>query len=126
MKNDIIGYAGDGPLDQHGAKLAMQSAAIAPAQGETSGVAAVAGWFGEAQRIIAYRIGVWRARREKPETLPGMTEAEVKAYNLGRQREAEAMIDLLSAINRGEDTTWAATSSPNNLDETRPRAKDGC
>lgn len=69
-------------------------------------------WFGDARRILAYRIGVWRDRREKPETLPGMTEAEVKAYNLGRQREAEAIIDLLSAINRGEDTSWAAPSSP--------------
>lgn len=79
-----------------------------PARGVPSG-----GWFGEAQRILAYRIGVWRERREKPDTLPGMTEAEVKAYYLGHQREAEAMIDLLSAINRGEDTTWAAPSSPN-------------
>lgn len=73
----------------------------------------VADWFGEAQRILAYRIGKWSDRREKPETLPGMTEAEVKAYYLGRQREAETMIDLLSAINRGEDTAWAAPSSPN-------------
>lgn len=86
------------------------------AKGQMQGVAAVAGWFGEAQRIIAYRIGVWRDRREKPETLPGMTEAEVKAYYLGRQRESETMIDLLSAINRGEDTTWAAPSSPNRVD----------
>lgn len=73
------------------------------------------GWFGEAQRIIAYRIGCWRDRREKPETLPGMTEAEVKAYCLGRQREAETMIDLLSIINRGGDTRWAAPSSPNHI-----------
>ncbi len=76
-------------------------------------VAPATKWFEEAQHIIAYRIGVWCDRREKPEILPEMTEAEVKAYYLGRQREAETMIDLLSAINRGEDTTWAAPSSPN-------------
>ena len=75
------------------------------ARGVTSG-----GWFVEAQRIIGHRIGIWCDRREKPDALPGMTEAEVKAYYLGRQREAETMIDLLSAINRSEDTTWAVPS----------------
>lgn len=42
-----------------------------------------------------------------------MTEAEIKAFYLGRQQEAQAMIDLLNAINRRQDATWAMPTSSN-------------
>lgn len=71
-------------------------------------------WFDEAKRIIVYRIGAWREQQGNPKPIPGFSESDVRAYCLGRWREAEAMIDLLSAINRGDDVTWAAPSSSNN------------
>lgn len=67
----------------------------------------------KAEHIIAYRIATWSERSENPGTLPGMTEAEIKAYYLGRLQEAQAMIDLLNAINRGQDVTWAMPTSSN-------------
>lgn len=71
-------------------------------------------WWIEAKRVLIYRIGCWEERRKKPGVLPGMTEAEVSAYYLGRQREAEAMIDLLSDLYRGKDVTWAAPAKKSN------------
>lgn len=42
-----------------------------------------------------------------------MTAGEVRAYYMGRRREAEAVIDLLYNIKDRKDTSWAAKLTPN-------------